>query len=123
MVDVKISNDTYLPVIKEFDMKFDSSASDNIRAIWAYTIALTQVSILKKGNHPNILIFDEPNQHSIIPENMASFFESIINLNNKCQTIVGITVKDSDTKEILEKIKNNKYKMINVNNKAFKKLY
>lgn len=58
--DVTISDETYLPVIEGFDMKFDSSASDNIRAIWAFTIALIQTSLSKSGNHPNILIFDEP---------------------------------------------------------------
>lgn len=33
-----------MPVIDKFDMKFDSSASDNIRAIWSYTLALLQTS-------------------------------------------------------------------------------
>lgn len=46
-------------------MKFDSSASDNIRAIWSYTLALLKTSNEKNGNHPQIVIFDEPGQHSI----------------------------------------------------------
>ena len=28
---IQISEESYLPVIEEFDMKFDSSASDNIK--------------------------------------------------------------------------------------------
>lgn len=64
--EISISEDNYLPVIEQFDMKFDSSASDNIRGIWAYTVALLQVSMSKGGNHPGVLIFDEPVQHSII---------------------------------------------------------
>lgn len=71
MDEIKLSEESYLPIIEEFDMKFDSSASDNIRAIWAYTIALMQTSIEKEGNHPGVIIFDEPNQHSIIPEDMC----------------------------------------------------
>ena len=122
MDEISISKETYLPVIEEFDMKFDSSASDNIRGIWAYTVALMQVSMEKGGNHPNVLIFDEPNQHSIVPENMSSFFESILNLGNACQTIVGITIKDSDTKATLEEIEDKSYKLIMVQNKALQKM-
>ena len=103
-------------------MKFDSSASDNIRGIWAYTVALLQTSIECGGNHPNVLIFDEPNQHSIVPEDMDMFFDSILTMNKGCQTIVGITVKDRDTKSMLENLKKDSYKLILVNNKAFQKI-
>lgn len=120
--DIDISDETYLPVIEDFDMKFDSSASDNIRGIWAYTLALMQVSMLKGGNHPTVLIFDEPNQHSIVSEDMKNFFESIVELGKNCQTIVGITVKDSDTKEILANLKKDAYRLIDVKNKAFQKM-
>ena len=41
---IEISRDNYMPVIDRFDMKFDSSASDNIRTIWSYTLALLQTS-------------------------------------------------------------------------------
>lgn len=119
---IQISEESYLPVIEEFDMKFDSSASDNIRAIWAYTIALMQVSMKKKGNHPCALIFDEPNQHSIIPKDMQEFFDSIISLGDAVQIIVGITVKDTDTKNEIEKLPRDKYTVIPVANKAFQKL-
>ena len=48
---IEISKDNYMPVIDKFDMKFDSSASDNIRAIWSYTLALLQTSKQYNGNH------------------------------------------------------------------------
>ena len=73
--EISISEDNYLPVIEQFDMKFDSSASDNIRGIWAYTVALLQVSMSKGGNHPGVLIFDEPVQHSIVPNDMKKFLD------------------------------------------------
>ena len=57
MEEIEISKDSYLPVRENFDMKFDSSASDGIRAIWAFTLALMQTSIIHKGNHPNILMY------------------------------------------------------------------
>ena len=119
---IQISEESYLPVIEEFDMKFDSSASDNIRAIWAYTIALMQTSLEKQGNHPGVIIFDEPNQHSIIPEDMEEFFNSIINLGNTTQIIVGITVKDTDTKSEIEKLPKELYHIVPIANKAFQKV-
>lgn len=63
-IDISM-NSSLLPTIDGFDMKFDSSASDGIRVIWAFTMALLQVSVEKEGNHPGIIIFDEPAQQSI----------------------------------------------------------
>ena len=120
--EIDISKDNYLPVIENFDMKFDSSASDNIRGIWAYTVALLQVSMDMAGNHPTVLIFDEPVQHSIIPNDMEKFLDSIVQLGKNCQTIIGITVKDSDTQKIIDKLDENIYHFIKVQNKAFQKL-
>ncbi len=122
MQDIDISEETYLPIIEGFDMKFDSSASDNIRAIWAFTMSLLQTSKVKGGNHPTVLIFDEPDQHSIVVNDMEQFFNSIINLGKICQTIIGITIKDSDTKHAIEKLPKDSYGIIQVQNKAFRKM-
>lgn len=119
--EVTISKDTYLPVTEGFDMKFDSSASDNIRAIWAFTMSLMQTSTKLGGNHPNILIFDEPDQHSIVISDMEQFFNSIIEFNGTCQVFIGITIKDSDTKNAIEKLNSNSYKIIRIGSKAFTK--
>jgi hypothetical protein len=45
----------------------DSSASDFVRLIWSYLLALYQVSSTRgfEGNHPGLLILDEPGQHSM----------------------------------------------------------
>ncbi|SMF90950.1 hypothetical protein SAMN05661091_5299 [Paenibacillus uliginis N3/975] len=118
---VEISLESYLPVIEGFDMKFDSSASDNIRAIWAFVLALLQTSNDKSGNHPGVLIFDEPAQHSIVINDMEKFFDYIIKLKNS-QVIVGITVKDSDTRQAISKLPAEKYNLIRVPNKAFRRL-
>lgn len=118
---VEISLESYLPVIEGFDMKFDSSASDNIRAIWAFVLALLQTSNEKYGNHPGVLIFDEPAQHSIVVNDIEKFFNYIIKLKNS-QVIVGITVKDSDTRQAISKLPADKYHFIKVPYKAFRKL-
>lgn len=116
---ISISEESYLPLFEGFDMKFDSSASDNIRVIWAFTMSLLQVSLSKNGNHPAVLIFDEPDQQSTIISDMQSFFKSILELTDNCQVIMGITVKDSDTKHIISELPEGRYKQINIPNKAF----
>lgn len=119
--NMSISEESYLPTKEGFDMKFDSSASDNIRAIWAFTIGLLQTSLMKDGNHPNIIIFDEPDQHSIEIIDIKKFFESIIELNNKCQVIVGITINNSDTDTVIRELKKDSYNMIYIKDRAFQK--
>lgn len=118
---IDISMESYLPVIEGFDMKFDSSASDNIRAIWAFVLSLLETSNEKSGNHPGILIFDEPAQHSIVINDMVKFFNHIIKLNNS-QVIVGITIKDTDTKEAINNLPSTSYNLVKVPNKAFRKV-
>ncbi len=82
-------------------------------------MALMQTSTLMKGNHPNILIYDEPDQHSIVIKDMEHFFESIINFEAVCQVIIGITIKDSDTKAAIDKLNSSAYKIIEIDQKAF----
>lgn len=121
MEQIEISKDSYLPVRENFDMKFDSSASDGIRAIWAFTLALMQTSIIHKGNHPNILMYDEPDQHSIVMKDLKSFFDTIIE-NNVGQTIVAITIKDSDTQDAIAALNPNSYNIIRIEKRAFVKM-
>ena len=116
---IEISRDNYMLVIDRFDMKFDSSASDNIRAIWSYTLALLQTSEKQIGNHPGVLIFDEPTQHSIGAEDANAFFKSIIALGNRCQVIVGITVNNADIKNVISNLEPEMYKYIHIGEKAF----
>lgn len=79
-------------------------------------------SLTMEGNHPGVIIFDEPNQHSIIPEDMEEFFNSLLDLGESTQIIVGITVKDTDTKSEIEKLPTELYHIIPIANKAFQKI-
>lgn len=117
---IDISMDSYLPVIEKFDMKFDSSASDNIRAIWSFVLSLLETSNEKSGNHPGTLIFDEPAQHSIVSSDVEKFFNHIIKLKN-CQVIIGMTIRDSDTRQLINKLPSNSFNLIKVPYKAFQK--
>ncbi len=117
---VQISRENYLPISEGFDMKFDSSASDNIRAIWAYTLAVLKTSVEKGGNHPQIIIFDEPAQHSIVTADTVSLFQEVINLPGENQVIMGITLSDPEIREAVEGIDKEKITIIDVGNHAFK---
>lgn len=119
MEQIEISKDSYLPVRENFDMKFDSSASDGIRAIWAFTLALMQTSIIHKGNHPNILMYDEPDQHSIVMKDLKSFFDEIIKINVG-QTIIAI--KDSDTEQAIADLESDTYNLIRIEKRVFVKM-
>lgn len=119
---IRISTDNYLPISEGFDMKFDSSASDNIRAIWAYTLALLRTSIDTCGNHPQIIIFDEPAQHSIVTEDVISFFNAIQDIPGSTQVILGITLNDDSIRNAIKDFDEKKLNIINVGNRAFQPL-
>ena len=53
---------------------------------------------------------------------MKNFLDSIIELGKNCQTIIGITVKDSDTQKKIDELDDNVCNLIKVKNKAFQKL-
>jgi hypothetical protein len=117
---IDIAEESLLPTIDGFDMKFDSSASDGIRVIWAFTMALLQVSIAKNGNHPGVIIFDEPAQQSIVPVDMKSFIDSVVELGKSCQIITAITLNSKELIEIIGEIKAQDYHKISIEGKAFK---
>ena len=120
-IDISIDS-SLLPTIDGFDMKFDSSASDGIRVIWAFTMALLQVSIEKGGNHSGIIIFDEPAQQSIVPEDMKSFIESVVDIKQPFQLFTAITLNSQELINIINELDKTKYHMIKLSGKAFKLL-
>lgn len=119
-VDIPI--ETCLPTIDGFDMKFDSSASDNIRIIWSFTMALLQTSMDKNGNHPGVIIFDEPAQHSIVTSDMESLVRSILDLKTSAQVIIGITLNNEELKEAIKRLPETDANIIEIGERAFKLL-
>lgn len=93
----------YYPVFKysEHDdlpqsIKTNSSASDFVRTIWAYSL-----SLLKQGkNHPGLVIFDEPGQHSVSSESLKILFEKSALIKDKqiiiLTSIQKVLIKDGD---------------------------
>lgn len=119
-VDIPI--ETCLPTIDGFDMKFDSSASDNIRIIWSFTMALLQTSMDKNGNHPGVIIFDEPAQHSIVTSDMESLVQSVLDLKTSAQVIIGITLNNEELKETIKNLPVDAANVIEIGERAFQLL-
>ena len=117
-IDISMES-SLLPTIDGFDMKFDSSASDGVRVIWAFTLALLQVSIEKGGNHPGMIIFDEPAQQSIVPDDMKSFIDSVLELKKPFQIITAITLNSQELIEIINELDESSCSRIDIEGKAF----
>ncbi len=116
---IDISEESLLPTIDGFDMKYDSSASDGIRLIWAYTMALLQVSSEKDGNHPGLLIMDEPAQQSIIPSDMESFINSLASRPVNNQILMAITLNSQELINIIDALGPDTYHKISIIGRAF----
>jgi DNA repair exonuclease SbcCD ATPase subunit len=100
---IKISAEKYLPVIevklpnekpKSYDIRFDSSGSDHIRCMWAYYIALLNTSKNMSGNHPKLLIFDEPQQQSASTDDFHEFLKEL-STQNDAQSLVFASFQNS----------------------------
>lgn len=118
--EVKISRDTYMPEADGFDLKADSSASDNIRTIWSYTLSLLRVSNMYGGNHLGFIIFDEPKQHSIHEKDMIEFFNQAMLFQNN-QIIIGFTQDQLESPQVfLDKLEQGGCNIIDLGTKAFK---
>jgi hypothetical protein len=101
---IRISMEKYLPVvetkigddkIKQYDIKYDSSGSDFVRAIWAYTCALKRVSDKHNTNYPRLLMLDEPQQQSASIEDFRILLTELSEYKD-CQVLVFASFNNSD---------------------------
>ena len=98
-----ISEDNYRPVCDEFEVAFGASASDNIRLIWAYTLALLQVLSSHEGNHWGILVFDEPEQQKMKEDSSDALYAEIAKMQtDEFQVIVATSASEDITRTRLE---------------------
>ncbi|XOV68037.1 MAG: AAA family ATPase [Fluviicola sp.] len=135
--EVKISEDNYLPSVrgvfalkkesggnstksKDYDIKYDSSASDFVRAIWSYTCSLYLTTKKMGGNHPNFIVMDEPEQHSMSDDSIRLLLAEMANYTD-CQTIVAASFHNSD--EVYNKVTNGlDFNPIRIEGKFIKKI-
>jgi hypothetical protein len=105
--DIQISPDNLLPVLSRIelreintprsDIRNNSSASDFVRLIWSYLMALYEAAARPDapGNHIGILLLDEPGQHSMRD---VSQHELLLRLSHltQLQSIVAASFDESD---------------------------
>lgn len=107
-------------------IRINSSASDFVRNIWAYTLAILNNGI----NHPGLVIFDEPGQHRTNLSSLKALFKTCSEIEER-QTIIftSIDKKLNDDEEIdldvlIEDLESDKYQLIRLDNhhKVIRKL-
>lgn len=70
---IKISRQTLRPELDGYDIVADSSASDYIRIIWSYTLALMELGVeFENVKHGGFVVFDEPRQHEASQKSFSS---------------------------------------------------
>lgn len=122
---IRISPDDYLPLTQlitgeKYNIRFDSSASDFIRCLWAYYIALMQTSLKYKGNHPNLLMFDEPKQQDMSEEGFKIFLHKLSEFSSE-QVLVFASFENKD-ESFLSTTEGLTYNLIRIEEKLIKPL-
>jgi hypothetical protein len=117
----------YFPVYKRGkddtnpqSIRINSSASDFVRNIWAYTLALRDNGI----NHPGLIMFDEPGQHRTKISSLKALFEKV-SKDKKKQTIIFTSIdkplnndekEEIDLDEIIKDLEEDSYRLIKLDN-------
>lgn len=107
--DIRISLDTLTPILSELELReirskvqtsltADSSASDFVRLIWSYLLALYQTSATRgfEGHHPGFLLLDEPGQHSMRSASQRSLLQLLIGQRG-LQAIVAASFDENES--------------------------
>lgn len=81
--------------VSSTDIKTDSSASDFVRLIWSYLIALYKTSASYGGNHLGVLLFDEPAQHSMSTQSVNAMLDTLSNTRG-LQSIVAASFDENE---------------------------
>jgi hypothetical protein len=107
--DIRISTDTLTPILSDLELRAiiskpkasliaDSSASDFVRLIWSYLLALYQTSATRgfEGNHPGVLLMDEPGQHSMRSSSQHALLQ-LLSRQGKLQSIVAASFDENES--------------------------
>jgi hypothetical protein len=115
---LQISRDNYRPISEGFEVAFDASASDNVRLIWAYTLALFQVSLEQGGSHWGILVFDEPEQQKIQDASSESLYKEVSCIPaNEFQMIIATSASKEVT---IGRVNNIRHKLLEFGDKVIR---
>ncbi|MGE6419282.1 hypothetical protein ACQKDY_16250 [Alteromonas macleodii] len=95
---LQISEQTLRPELDGYDIVADSSASDYIRIIWSYTLALLELGIEEKSvKHGGFVVFDEPRQHETDKASFSSLLQKSSSLiDSGGQVIVATSISEDE---------------------------
>jgi hypothetical protein len=85
---LKISGDSYRPAYQDYDLQSDLSASDAVRATWAYMVGLLETARKFPTNHPGLLLLDEPRQQSAAVQSLRDLLRRLSDGSGSQQVIV-----------------------------------
>ena len=91
---VSVSADTFRPEHEGFDLDFDLSASDMVRAIWAYFYSLLAVARDTATNHPGLLVLDEPRQQETKRESFEALIKRVSTAGSFGQQVIIATSEE-----------------------------
>ncbi|MDA3554541.1 hypothetical protein ABTI33_16055 [Acinetobacter baumannii] len=124
--DITINMDNLLPSlnhielreIRKSNIKVDSSASDFVRLIWSFLLGLQQIGHDYACNNLNLILLDEPGQHSMALSSQRALFAELASISN-LQSIVAASFDNSE--ENFQEITNGlKFKLISWDGKLIK---
>lgn len=101
-------------------IRINSSASDFVRNIWAYTLSLLNNGV----NHPGVIMFDEPGQHRTNLSSLKALFKASSEIKEK-QTIIFTSIdkplhneqnEKIDLDILIEDLESSNYKLIRLDN-------
>ncbi|MDT8399513.1 MAG: hypothetical protein RQ899_12930 [Pseudomonadales bacterium] len=94
---ISISLQTFRPEQEGYDIVAETSASDYIRIIWSYTLALMELAGTKDGiKHGGFVVFDEPRQHEASRISFASLVEKAAEAGKYNGQVIFATSLDED---------------------------
>lgn len=91
-----IDETSFTPTREGFNLGFDVSASDGIRLIWGYLLALLELERSHDTNHPGFIIFDEPQQHKPGQADFAKFLQRASVSKDFAQQVIIATSEETD---------------------------
>jgi hypothetical protein len=90
---LNISSHTLRPELDGYDIVADSSASDYIRIIWSYTLALLELgSVNNNVKHGGFVVFDEPRQHETNKASFEALLEKASDIKTGGQIIIATSI-------------------------------
>lgn len=103
--EIELSDDNFRPIreveedgeVRQRELGFELSASDGIRLKWAYYLALMAVAVAPRGEHPGLVIFDEPGQQAMEADSLRGFFRCAAAVGKKGQVITAITTEKAES--------------------------